>query len=114
MKNKQLYKGVAIMLASSLTTCTGQLFWKLAAARNAHWLLLLGFGLYGFGALLMIFALRFGELSVLHPMLSAGYIISIILGNVVLHEQIAVTKVLGIAVITVGLLCLSVPERRSS
>ena len=55
----------------------------------------------------MMAAMRFGELSVLHPMLSAGYALSIILGALVLDEAITGRKLLGIAVITAGLICLS-------
>ena len=100
------------MIGSSILTCTGQLFWKLAASQNSIWLIPLGFAFYGCGAVLMIFALRFGELSILHPMLSAGYVLSVVLGSIVFHESITVTKVVGIAVIILGLICLSAPERQ--
>ena len=66
--------GIAIMLMSSVLTCTGQLCWKLASSKESVLFLVGGFALYGFGALLMLVAMRFGELSILHPMLSAGYI----------------------------------------
>lgn len=99
--------GVALMLGSALLTCTGQLCWKLSASRDSLLFLLAGFALYGFGALLMMLAMRFGELSVLHPMLSAGYALSIVLGALVLDETITARKLLGIAVITAGLVCLS-------
>lgn len=99
--------GIALMLASALLSCTGQLFWKLASNRDSTLFLLAGFALYGCGALLMMVAMRFGELSVLHPMLSAGYALSVILGALVLEEGVSAHKVLGIAVITAGLVCLS-------
>ena len=71
----RLSVGIALMLTSALLTCTGQLCWKLSALREPPLLFLLaGFGLYGLGALLMMAAMRFGELSVLHPMLGAGYV----------------------------------------
>ena len=69
--------------------------------------LLGGFALYGCGALLMMAAMRFGELSVLHPMLGAGYILSVLLGALVLGEEMTAGKLLGIAVICAGLVCLS-------
>lgn len=99
--------GIALMLTSALLTCLGQLCWKLSANQDSLPFLLAGFGLYGCGALLMMAALRFGELSVLHPMLSAGYALSILLGALVLGEEAAPNKLLGIAVITAGLVCLS-------
>lgn len=107
-----VYKGVALMVCSSMFTCVGQLCWKLSSTKGMPLFVLLGFGLYGCGALLMILALRFGELSVLHPILSVGYILSIILGSVALHEPVSLMKILGILVILLGLICLSAPERK--
>ena len=91
-KNKQnLPLGIILMLTASLLTCVGQLCWKLSAS-GALWLVLVGFVLYGCGALLMVVALRFGELSILHPMLSAGYVLSIVLGGVVLGESVTAQR----------------------
>lgn len=95
------------MLLSSALACTGQLFWKLAARSDSLPLVILGLGLYGFGALLMIFALRYGELSVLHPMMSAGYVLSLVLGAVVLDEHISISHIAGIIIIILGLVFLS-------
>ena len=111
MGRNSLYKGIAIMLCSSLLTCTGQLCWKLSAGQNTILFLLAGFGLYGC-ALLMIIALRYGDLSKLHPLLSAGYILSVILGAAVLGEPVTGWKILGIAVIITGLILINLPERR--
>lgn len=106
-KRENLPAGIALMLISALFTCVGQLCWKLSAREESALFLLAGFALYGCGALLMMLAMRFGELSVLHPMLSAGYILSILLGALVLGEGVTANKLLGIAVITAGLVCLS-------
>ena len=104
----RLSVGIALMLTSALLTCTGQLCWKLSALREPPLLFLLaGFGLYGLGALLMMAAMRFGELSVLHPMLGAGYVLSVLLGALVLEEAVTPNKLLGIAAIVAGLVCLS-------
>ena len=110
MRNN-LYKGIVIMLLSSLLTCTGQLCWKLSVGQNSILFLLAGFGLYGCGALLMIIALRYGDLFQLHPLLSAGYILSVILGVAVLHEPVTGRKIIGIAVIIAGLILINLPER---
>ena len=99
---KNLARGVALMLTSSLMTCVGQLLWKLSADGSLP-LLLGGFALYGAGALTMIFALRCGELSVLHPMLGAGYVLSFVLGRIFLREAITVGKVIGLTCIVFGL-----------
>ena len=107
MKKDRRPVGVALILSSALLTCLGQLCWKLSANEGSALYLLAGFGLYGCGALLMMAAMRFGELSVLHPMLSAGYALSLLLGTLVLGEEISAGKLAGIAVIAAGLFCLS-------
>lgn len=102
---RPLARGIALMLTSSLMTCVGQLLWKLSADGSLP-MLLGGFALYGAGALTMLFALRCGELSVLHPMLGAGYVLSLLLGSIVLHETLTARKLAGVAVIVVGLVLL--------
>ena len=111
MKNvKTIYKGIALILFSAALACTGQLLWKLASRDNSIILIIIGLGLYGLGALMMILALRYGELSVLHPMMSVGYVLSLFLGALVLDEEITLTKIIGVAVIIVGLIFLSSSE----
>ena len=107
-------RGIALMLLAALLTCLGQLCWKLGGGGELLWLLP-GFALYGCGALLMIVAMRFGELSVLHPMLSAGYVLSVALNRYTYNEEITPVKLLGIGAIILGLVCITRPgkgERR--
>ena len=111
MVRNKLCKGIVLMLLSSLLTCTGQLCWKMSVNRTLIFLIM-GFGLYGCGAVLMIIALRYGELSQLHPLLSAGYILSAVLGAVILDEPVTVRKAIGIAVIIAGLILINLPERK--
>lgn len=75
-KNK---KGILLMLIAAVFACVGQLLWKLSVT-NGIWYMLLGFGMYGFGALLMLIAYRYGSVSVLQPMLSTNYVLSAVLG----------------------------------
>ena len=109
-KDKTLYKGIVLILLSAGLACTGQLLWKLSSRNDSILLVIVGLGLYGLGAFLMILGLRYGELSVLHPMMSVGYVLSLFLGAAVLDEKITVTKIAGVAVIIVGLIFLSASE----
>ena len=106
MEQRKTLKGILTMLSASLLTCLGQLCWKLAVERGLL-LVVGGFLLYGCGALLIIVALKYGELSVLHPMLSAGYVLSLLLGALVLHESVTGMKIAGVAVIIFGLILIS-------
>ena len=54
----------------------------------------------------MLLAYRYGEVSVLQPMLSVNYILAVLLGLIVLQEPITITKIIGIFVISVGVVCI--------
>lgn len=97
--------GILLMLISSVCACIGQLLWKLSAERGV-WLMLAGFGFYGIGALIMLIAYRFGSLSVLQPMLSMNYVLGIILGALILKEEITILKVMGVLIIMTGVVLI--------
>lgn len=101
-KNK---KGIVLMLTSSVCVCIGQLLWKLSAEHGII-SMLLGFGFYGIGALIMLLAYRYGNLSVLQPMLSLNYVLSIILAVLVLKEEITVLKCAGVLIIIAGVIII--------
>lgn len=102
-KNK---KGILLMIISSICVCVGQLLWKLSANSGVV-MMLAGFGFYGVGALVMIIAYRFGKLSVLQPMLSLNYVLSIILAFMVLDEEITLSKCIGVLVIIAGVIIIA-------
>lgn len=99
-------KGILLMLISSLCVCIGQLLWKLSSNGSVLFLLI-GFGFYGVGALIMIVAYRYGKLSVLQPMLSLNYILSIFLAALVLKEKITILKCIGVLVIIIGVIMIA-------
>lgn len=102
-KNK---KGILLMLVSSVCVCIGQLLWKLSAEEGIL-VLLAGFAFYGVGAMVMILAYRFGKLSVLQPMLSLNYVLSILLAALVLKEEITLLKFTGVLIIIAGVILIA-------
>lgn len=94
--------GIILMVISSFCVCIGQLYWKMSNAEDALYLAM-GFLLYGIGAVVMIAAYKYGSLSVLQPILSINYIFSMLIGFVVLNEQITYLKCLGILIIMLGI-----------
>lgn len=104
-KMNKVYLGIVLMILAALCTAFGQLFWKLSEA-SLNIELIIGFTLYFFGAVLMTIAFRFGKLSVLHPLLSVGYVISTILGSIFLNESISVTTIIGIIIIMTGVIVI--------
>jgi len=97
--------GISIMIIASLFTAFGQFFWKLSGGHDVF-LLLLGFACYGIGAVGMIIAFRFGSFSVIHPMISVGYIFSLIIGYYFLSEIINGMKIIGIFLILSGVIMI--------
>lgn len=107
-KNK---KGIILMMVSSICVCLGQLLWKLSAQGNILYLLF-GFALYGIGALVMIYAYRFGSLSVLQPMLSMNYVLTIIIANFVLKEPIKLLQYIGIIIVIIGVILIGGDDKQ--
>ena len=99
-------KGIMLMLASSICVCVGQLLWKISVDQGIS-VMLAGFCFYGIGALVMIAAYKFGKLSVLQPMLSLNYVLSIIIAALVLKEEITNLKCIGVFVIIAGVLIIA-------
>lgn len=102
-KNK---KGIALMIISSVCVCIGQLLWKLSSEKSIL-ILMIGFVFYAIGALVMIIAYRYGKLSILQPMLSLNYVLSIILAATILNETITLIKCIGVLVIIAGVIMIA-------
>lgn len=99
-------KGILLMFISSICVCVGQLLWKLSVDKGIA-VLFLGFCFYGIGALIMIIAYRFGKLSVLQPMLSISYVLSLILAALILKEEISLLKCVGVLFIMTGVVVIA-------
>ena len=99
---KRNKKGIVLILFSSIAVCIGQLFWKLSYIQGDIYILL-GFVFYIIGALAMILSYRYGKVSVLQPLLSFNYVLSVIIGFIVLNESLTSTKILGVFLIMLGI-----------
>jgi len=93
------------MLISAVCLCLGQLVWKLMPGYNLIYLFC-GFAIFAVGALSMIFAYRYGELSVLQPMNSMSYVFSTVLAMLILHESITVINMVGILLVISGVIII--------
>jgi multidrug transporter EmrE-like cation transporter len=68
--------------------------------------LLAGYCLYGLNTVLMVFALRDGELSILYPIIALTYVWVTVLSAVFFHESLNVFKLLGVATVVAGVAVL--------
>jgi uncharacterized membrane protein len=68
--------------------------------------LMAGYTLYGCSTLLLVLALRDGELSLLYPVIALTYVWVTALSFLVFRDTINVFKLLGITIIVVGVMVL--------
>lgn len=68
--------------------------------------LLAGFSMYGVSMVLLVLALRHGELSLLYPVFALTYVWVTILSVTILHESMNGFKLAGIATIVGGIAVL--------
>lgn len=64
--------------------------------------LLAGYCLYGMNTVLLVFALRDGELSILYPIIALTYVWVTILSVLFFHESLNLFKLAGVAVVVAG------------
>jgi len=112
-------QAVLIIIAGTFLVAVAQMLIKSGANRLGHADLIAiaigiltipplfaGFCLYGIFAVMMIYALRHGELSVLFPLISLGFVWVAILSVLIFHEAMSPLKGVGIAIIVCGVATL--------
>lgn len=112
-------QAVLIIIAGTFLVAVAQMLIKSGANRLGHADLIgtaigiltipplfAGYCLYGIFAVMMIYALRHGELSVLFPLISLGFVWVTILSVLIFHESLSPLKGVGIAVIVAGVATL--------
>jgi len=113
VKNKDEFnKGVMLILAAALTGAISQLLWKFGTDANSGWIwYLIGFVVAAISAMLMMLSFRYGEISILQPLMSLGYIFSMILGYFFLGEPITLNKIVGTVFVIIGAAILAIPDK---
>ena len=104
---------ILLIVFCTLLTSAGQLLLKIGTqhlvgdlrAIASNYALFAGIILYGLGAVILIIALKHGELSILYPFIALSFIWVMILSIIVLHEQVLPWNWAGVAFILLGV-CL--------
>ena len=73
--------------------------------------LLGGFAVYAAGAISMILAYRFGELSVLQPINSTSYVFSTLIAIFILRENIPTINIVGTILVISGVIVIGAKSR---
>ena len=102
---------IVIVLFCALLGSVAQLLFKMASSSVSsnilswlNWKIIVGGLLYLAAGILFIWALKFGNLSVLYPIIATSYIWTAFLAFKFLDEPIPVIRWLGIALIIVGVI----------
>ena len=99
---------IILVVICTFLTSYAHVLWKFVADREIisillSWELWLGFVLLAMGAALLITAFKFGEVSVLYPIIATSYIWVTLLSNYYFGEPFTVFKWVGIGGIVLGL-----------
>lgn len=101
---------ILFTLVTAFLAAVGQLLFKWGAALVStspwtwlfNWQLMAGLALHGVGFVLLVIALKYGNLSILYPVLGTSYIWVAVLSVRYLGEPFAIAQWLGVALIVGG------------
>ena len=99
-----------LVLFASVVGSFGAVFLKLGAVRLTglmsllNWRLALGVGLYLGSSVFYGLGIRHGQLSVLFPMVAAGYIWTLVWARLFFHERFNRSKLVGLSLVLAGVL----------
>jgi multidrug transporter EmrE-like cation transporter len=111
-----------VLLVSCCTVvgAAAQIFFKLGANNLAkatpiqmltNPLLLVGYSLYAVSTVLLVLALRRGQLSILYPIISLTYVWVALLSMLIFKETLNTYKAIGLAVVVAGVAVLGRDSR---
>jgi len=103
---------IIIVIFSTICFACAQLFYKLGSAKLSlnfialltNYPLYIGVFLYGISGILLIIALKKGELSVIHPFYGLSFVWVLLLSSIVLHESITINNIIGVCSIIAGVI----------
>jgi drug/metabolite transporter (DMT)-like permease len=110
---------MVLILVGSVIGSVGAIFLKSGAHHvNSNWTsiafnwrLALGIGTYLASSVLYVKGMSNGELSVLFPLVSIGYVCTLVWSRLFFHEVITKVKLAGVGLILVGIAFLSLGSR---
>lgn len=110
---------IALVLVASVIGSVGAVFLKSGAvvlrpsllSLVSNWRLALGIVTYLLSSVLFVKGMSNGQLSLLFPMVSLGYICTLIWSRLFFNEAITRAKLMGIGLILAGIVLLSLSNR---
>ena len=114
-------RSILLVFCCTLIGAAAQVFFKLGANSLdrtspvdvfTNPTLLVGYSLYGASTMLLILALRRGQLSLLYPVISLTYVWVTILSVLIFHETLILWKAIGLTSVVAGVGILGRDNRR--
>jgi len=106
---KNTFKAIILVILCTLLTSSGQVVWKYASNNISsvnsifhNWPLLIGYLLYGLGAIILIGSLKYGDLSILYPFIALSFVWVNIASILLFGEHVNLLNWLGILAILLG------------
>lgn len=116
-------RGIALVLTSTVFTAAGQIFFKRGSAGLvwdagvllANYPLWAGFVAYGLGALMLIAALKHGELSVLYPIYALNFVwVSVLSPAFFPADSMNTVKWMGVLLVVAGVSAIGLGSGREA
>ena len=110
---------MALVLGGSVIGSFGAVFLKSGALKLtrtwssilSNWRLAVGVGAYLLSSVFYVKGVSNGELSVLFPMVSLGYVCTLLWSRLFFHEKLTRAKFAGVGLILLGIVCMSFGNR---
>lgn len=107
-------KSILLVLAAAFVGSFGSVFLKAGASRlefsiaalARNWRLAAGVVLFLISSVFFVLGIREGELTILYPMVSLGYVWTMLWSRLFFGEPITRTKIYGVALILLGVALL--------
>ncbi len=116
MVNK-LYVSVFLVAFSTLLTSSAQIFYKKGALKLplifSNWELLVGMAFYIVAAGILIYALKFGDLNVLYPIIATSFVWVVVFSYYIFNEPITGFKIAGVVSILFGISLIGAGSKKS-
>jgi multidrug transporter EmrE-like cation transporter len=116
--NKTPLSSILLVLSASLIGSFGAVFLKMGAAHLkrgfryiVNWQLGAGIFLFLASSIPFLIGVKHGELSVLYPMVSLGYVWTLFWSKLFFNEPITKAKLGALAMILLGIVCIGVGGR---
>lgn len=101
--------GISLMILCNILVTISQILWKISEVKNITFIII-GMLIYGLASFIMIIAFKYGDLSVLHPLLTLNYVFAIVLGYFLFKETITTYSIMGVITIVTGVILINIGD----